>query len=139
MANINLLTPQAIYGKNVSFKSTPATTAQVGVKTQIGSLVEAGKTRFVTSLVYSNTIMGTSSGYQQINLYKKLANGSEALIFNGGNPSMNNVSNFEIIKKSSGGIYLEENEALIIEFKPSFSASGDHNTVSGYMTYLEIA
>ena len=138
MANINLLTPQAIYGKNVHFQSASATTAGVGVKAQIGSLVEAGKTHFVTSLVYSNTIMGITSGAQQIKLYKKLANGSEVLIFSGQNTT-NNISNFEIIKKSSGGIYLEENEALIIELIPSYNNSGGGFTVSGYMTYLEIA
>ena len=135
MANINLLTPQAIYGKNVHFESASATTAGVGVKTQIGSLVEAGKTHFVTALVYSNTSMGSGSGAQRVKLYKKLANGSEVVIFSG-QYTTDNISNFEIIKKSSGGIFLEENETLIIELIPSY---GGGLSILGYMTYLEIA
>lgn len=136
MANINLLTPQAIYGKNIHFQSAPTTAPSVGAKTQISPLVEAGKTHFVTSLVYSNTNLpySATSKSQQVKLYKKLANGSEMLIFTG-QFTANDISNFEIIKKSSGGIFLQENETLIIEV---ISIYGAGLTMSGYMTYLEI-
>lgn len=137
MANINLLTPQAIYGKNVHFQIAGTTSAGGSMRTQIGSLVEAGKTRFVTSLVYSTPMQAGTIIGQVLRLYKKLANGSEVSIFNGVYAS--NTSNFEIINKSSGGIYLEENEALIIEAVTNYSSTEATTLIQGHMTYLEIA